>query len=160
MDFSKIDLLALGRIKVRALVKCGDDYIFIQRCKFGKTKKFLTFPGGRVKKSDKTRAGSEDILHILKMALVRELEEELAAQDIHIGPCLGISKLRDYDREVLFRVDVGSYDWDARTGKEFSNPDKGTYDLILVQSLTKDVLGKKALHLKPKEWRKLLYTLG
>lgn len=151
--------LPLARIKVRALVKCGDEYLFIQRCRHGHKKKFLVFPGGRLKKSDRIKGDKANVGATLISALKRELEEELAAREIVVGECLGLSKPYLHDREVLFRVEVGAYDWDARTGKEFSNPNKGSYELVTLKELTKEKLGKKALHLKPKEWRKLLYTL-
>lgn len=160
MDFSEIEKYTLSRIKVRALVKCGDDYVFIQRRKYGKSTTFLCFPGGRVKKSDRAKDDKRNLIRTLKQTLIRELEEELAAKNIRIGECLGITKPRNYDIEVLYRVEIGSFDWESRTGKEFLNPDKGTYECVLVQELTKKVLGKRGYHLKPKEWRKLMYSLG
>ena len=160
MDVKELENLPLPRIKVRALVKCGDDFVFIQRQKFGKKKKYLVFPGGRVKKSDRMEGDKHNLGRTLKSALQRELEEELAAREIFIGECLGISKPIKHDREVLYSVEIGSMNWAARTGKEFSNPSKGTYELVKVQELSKEVLGKKGYHLKPKEWRKLLYTFS
>jgi 8-oxo-dGTP pyrophosphatase MutT (NUDIX family) len=150
----------LARIKVRGLVRCGDEYLFIQRCHHGQTKKFLVFPGGRLKKSDRIKGDKRNLGATLKSALVRELQEELAAREIVVGDFLSVSKLRKHDREVLFHVDVASFDWNKRTGKEFDNPNKGTYELVTLKTLDKASLGKKGLHLKPKEWRKLLYRLN
>ncbi|HMS24075.1 MAG TPA: hypothetical protein PKB15_00050 [Acidimicrobiia bacterium] len=159
MDISDLHKLPLARIKVRGLVKCGDEYIFIQRCRYGRHKKYLVFPGGRVKKSDRPRNDKTNLLTTFKTALERELYEELAATGVEIGELLGISKHYKHDREVLFHVDISSFDWKARTGKEFSNPNKGTFEIVKVKSLTKETLGKKGYHLKPKEWRKMMYTL-
>lgn len=155
----QLENLPLNRIKVRALVKCGDEYLFIQRCRPGDKKKYLVFPGGRLKKSDRKQGDKHNLSETLISALIRELEEELAAQEIVVGECLGLSKPYLQEREVLFRVEIGAYDWDARTGKEFTNPNKGSYELVALNELKKDKLGKKSLHLKPKEWRKLLYSL-
>lgn len=159
MNIEELSNLPIARIKVRALVKCREEYLFIQRCRKGKTKKYLVFPGGRLKKSDRAEDDKKNILKTLKSALVRELEEELGAKGILIGDMLSISKPIEHDREVLFFADIDSYDWDAKTGKEFTNPSKGTYELIKVSELSKLVLGKKGYHLKPKQWRKLLYSL-
>lgn len=159
MELKQLENLPLNRIKVRALVKCGDEYLFIQRCRHGHKKKFLVFPGGRLKKSDRIEDDKHNVSATLISALKRELYEELAAREIVVGECLGMSNPYLHDREVLFRVEVGAYDWDARTGKEFTNPNKGSYELVTLKELTKDKLGKKSLHLKPKEWRKLLYSL-
>ena len=159
MDLDEIKDVPLTRIKVRALVKCGNQYAFIQRKKYGKTKSYLVFPGGRVKKSDRIK-GSKDNLEItLKSALVRELEEELAAKDIVIGELLAFSKTRKHYKEVLFTVEVSSIDWENRTGHEFSNPNKGDFALVQIEDFSKELLGKKGYHLKPREWRKLLYRL-
>jgi len=159
MDFKEIQSLPITRIKVRALVKCGNNYVFIQRRKYGKSKSYLVFAGGKVKKSDRIKGDKDNLGATLKSALVRELEEELAAKDIIIGDFLGYSKPRKHYKEVLFSVEVGSIDWENRTGKEFTNPNKGDYDLVLIKDLSKDLLGKKGYHLKPREWRKLLYRM-
>ena len=156
MDFEQLENLPLSRIKVRGLVKCGDEYIFIQRTKFGKSKKYLVFPGGRVKKSDRIEGDKDNLGRTLKSALTRELEEELAAHEIVIGEVMAVSKPLKHDREVLFSVEVGSINWESRTGKEFSDPNKGTYDLVRLKELTKDVLNKKGYNLKPKQWRKII----
>lgn len=159
MDFSEVKDLPITRIKVRALVKCGNNYAFIQRKKHGKTKTYLVFPGGKVKKSDRVKGDKENLGAALHAALVRELEEELAAKDIVIKDFLGYSKTRKHYKELLFFVEAGSIDWENRTGREFTNPNKGDYYLVLIEDLTKDLLGKKGYHLKPREWRKLLYRL-
>lgn len=159
MDLSELEnATSLSRIKVRALVKCDDQYLFIQRCRDGKNKKYLTFPGGRVKKSDRLDHDKKNLEATLKSALVRELEEELGATGIVIGEILEISKIK-HDHEVLFKTEIESYDWDRKTGKEFINPSKGTYELVQVTELTKPVLGKKGYKLKPKSWRKLICNL-
>lgn len=159
MDFSEIESLPITRIKVRGLVKCGDEFVFIKRKKYGRLKSYLVFPGGTVKKSDRIKQDKSNLGAMLKSTLVRELEEELAAREIVIGECLGFSKMRKHYKEVLFSVEVGSFDWNKKTGKEFTNPNKGTYELVTVKELSKDLLGKKGHHLKPKEWRKLLYRI-
>lgn len=157
-EISDLKSIPIARLKVRALVKCGDEYLFIQRQKYGKKKKFLSFPGGGVKKSDRNKRDPLNIDITLHNAIVRELTEELAASDINIGQCLSISKPIKHDREVLFNATIGSYDWDARTGKEFVNPYKGKYELVKITELTKEILDKNGYNLKPKEWRKLLYS--
>lgn len=157
--------LPLQRIKVRALVKCGDEYVFIKRTRPGKRHHYTVFPGGRVKNSDrpdaKDKFDSKHLPEILKTALVRELKEELACQRIKIVQTLSISKVKEHDQEVLFYVEVGSYAWEERTGKEFSNPNKGTYDLVVLtaKDINIEQIGKKGLRLKPKPWKKLLVEL-
>lgn len=149
----------LGRIKVRALVKHGDEYLFIRRTRPGKRKPYLVFPGGRVKKSDRFENEKDNLSCTLRNALVRELEEELAARDIIVGEVLMISKIKEHDQEVLFSVEVGSYDWDKKTGHEFTDVNKGTYDLVKLTAFTKEILGKNGYRLKPKPMRKLIVTL-
>ena len=98
---------------------------------------------------------------ILETALVRELKEELACHRIEIKQILSISKVKEHDQEVLFYVEVGSYDWNEKTGKEFLNPNKGTYELAILKQneFTLEKIGKKGLRFKPKLWRKLLIEL-
>lgn len=160
MDFDRLEKIPLARIKVRALVKYGDSYLFIQRQKHGKRKKYLTFPGGRLKKSDRDENDKHNLGLTLRNALVRELEEELGAREIVIGPVLSTLNKHKHDTEVLFSVDVGSYDWDSRTGKEFTNPNKGTYQLVVLEELNIVELGKNELALKPKKWRKTICSLS
>jgi 8-oxo-dGTP pyrophosphatase MutT (NUDIX family) len=155
----------LTRVKVRALIKCGDEYLFIKRTRPGKNKHYLVFPGGRVKKSDRLEKEDKfdrrDLKEVLEKALIRELQEELACHLIKIHKMLAISKVKVHDQEVLYYVEVGSYDWASRTGKEFFNPNKGTYELIKLsaQDINEELLGKKGLCLKPKKWLKLLLDL-
>ena len=160
MNFEQLREMPLARIKVRALVKCDDAYIFIQRQKYGKRKKFLTFPGGRIKKSDRDENDKSNLGLTLRNALERELREELGAREIVIGEMMSAVNKHKHDAEVLFKVDVGSYDWDARTGKEFTNINKGTYELVVLKELKLDRLGKQDLHLKPKKWRKMICALS
>ena len=127
MNFDQLETIPLVRIKVRALVECDDKYIFIQRQKYGKKKKFLTFPGGRIKRSDRDPNDENNLGLTLIATLQRELREELGAREIVIGEMLSSINKHEHDAEVLFRVQVGSYDWESRTGKEFTNPNKGTY---------------------------------
>ena len=157
--------IPLTRIKVRALVKCGDDFLFIGRTRPGKRQHYAVFPGGRVKNSDrpdaKDKFDSKHMPEILKTALVRELTEELACQRIKIIQTLSISKIKEHDQEVLFYVEIGSYNWEEKTGKEFTNPNKGTYELVTLKdiNMNEENLGKKNLRLKPKPWLKLLIRL-
>ena len=74
---------------------------------------------------------------------------------------MSISKVKEHDQEVLYYVEVGSYDWDKKTGKEFSNPNKGTYELLKLKSseINSERLGKKDLRFKPKAWEKLLVEI-
>jgi 8-oxo-dGTP pyrophosphatase MutT (NUDIX family) len=163
-DLSSIKV-PLTRIKVRAIVKCGDDYLFIKRTRPGKAKHYTVFAGGRAKKTDRLdkedKFDRHDLKEVLEKALLRELKEELACQLIKIGEILSISKVKVHDQEVLYYVEVGSYDWGSRTGKEFFNPNKGTYELIVLKSdqITEEKLGKKDLRFKPKPWKKLLIDL-
>ncbi|HQZ14939.1 MAG TPA: NUDIX domain-containing protein [Acidimicrobiia bacterium] len=159
MDFDELETIPIARIKVRALVKCDDSYLFIQRQKYGKKKKFLTFPGGRIKKSDRDENDKNNLGSTLRNALERELIEELGAREIVIGEMMSSINKHEHDAEVLFRVEVGSYNWESRTGKEFTNPNKGTYELIVLKDLSEALLGKSALRLKPKKWRKLICAL-
>lgn len=155
----------LTRIKVRALIKCGEEYLFIKRTRPGKRHHYTVFPGGRVKNSDRPdthdKYDSKYLSEILEKALVRELQEELACQRIRIVKTLSISKVKIHDQEILFYVEVGSYSWEERTGKEFTNPNKGTYDIIKLtkENFDMETLGKKGLRLKPKPWLKLLTQL-
>ncbi len=163
-DLNTIDV-PITRIKVRALVKCGDEYIFIGRTRPGKRQHYTVFPGGRVKKTDRPptadKFGSEYLDETIRRALVRELQEELACQLIKIGQLLSISKVKEHDQEVLYFVEAASFNWAEKTGKEFQNPNKGTFELIRLKKieLTKEKLGKKGLRLKPKNWLKLLVTI-
>ncbi|MBP9116377.1 MAG: hypothetical protein KBF89_08580 [Acidimicrobiia bacterium] len=155
----------ISRIKVRALIKCEDQYLFIKRTRPGKIRHYMAFPGGRVKNSDrpviKDKFDRKHLPEILQRALLRELKEELACQLIKIGPILSISKVKEHDQEILFYVEVGSYSWEERTGKEFFNPNKGTYELVTLKTedITEENIGKKGLRLKPKIWLKLLIKL-
>lgn len=158
MDITELEDFKVKRIKVRALVICGDEYIFIRRTKQGRQRPYLVFPGGRLKKSDRSVEDKKNIGKTLKEGLVRELQEELAAREIVVGELLGISKRRGRDLEALFLVRVAAIDWDSRTGKEFTDPAKGTYKLVRIKELTKEVLGKDGYRLKPKEWCKLICT--
>ena len=124
----------ISRIKVRALIKCEDQYLFIKRTRPGKIRHYMAFPGGRVKNSDRP---------VIKDKFDRKhLPEE-------------------HDQEILFYVEVGSYSWEERTGKEFFNPNKGTYELVTLKTedITEENIGKKGLRLKPKIWLKLLIKL-
>lgn len=159
MNIEELEDLKVKRIKVRGLVQCGDEFIFIKRTRPGRRKPYLVFPGGRLKKSDRVKGDKKNIGRTLKEALVRELQEELDAREIVVGELLGVSKLRGGEREVLFHVHVASINWDNRSGKEFSNPEKGTFELVKLKNLDEESLGKKGLRLKPKEWRKLVCSL-
>jgi ADP-ribose pyrophosphatase YjhB (NUDIX family) len=163
-DISSIKI-PFKRIKVRALVKCGSDYLFIRRTRPGKRFHYTTFSGGRVKNRDvpesDDRFDRQYLPIILEKALVRELQEELACQLIKVVDIMSISKVKEHDQEVLYYVEVGSYDWDKKTGKEFSNPNKGTYELLKLKSseINSERLGKKDLRFKPKAWEKLLVEI-
>ena len=163
-DLSNIKV-PLTRIKVRALVKCGDEYLLIRRTRPGKNKHYTVFPGGRVKMSDRIDAKDKfDRIHlkeILERALLRELQEELACQLVKICEILSIAKVKIHDQEALYYVEVGSYNWSAKTGKEFTNPNKGTYELVRLKdiNMNEENLGKKNLRLKPKPWLKLIIQL-
>ena len=98
---------------------------------------------------------------ILERALLRELQEELACQLVKICEILSIAKVKIHDQEVLYYVEVGSFDWSEKTGKEFTNPNKGTYELVRLKdiNMNEENLGKKNLRLKPKPWLKLIIQL-
>ena len=159
MELKDLRDVPFARIKVRALVRCDDKYIFIQRQKYGKRRKFLVFPGGRLKKSDRLYDDKKNISQTLENGLRRELEEELCAKDVVIEKLIAVGNKHEHDIEVLYLVSISSFDWENRTGKEFSNPHKGTYKLVSILTLNKETLGKNGFNLKPKKWRKLICSL-
>ncbi len=157
MEIPHISKMPIARIKVRGLVKCNDDYLFIRRTHFGHSKSFLICPGGRIEKSDLViHNGQKNLEMTLKKALQRELIEELAATGIEVGSFLSVSRLHKHSREVLFSAKIESYDWNARTGSEFSNVNLGSFELIKIRHFDKSILGRRGYRFEPKEWRKLI----
>ncbi len=156
MEIEELDTTPIKSIAVRGFVHCGNKYIFIKRTRPEKKKHYTVFPGGRLRKSDRIKGDKKNIGKTLKEALRRELQEELAAREIVVGDLLDVRKSKRGSIEVLYHVDVASIDWENKTGKEFSQEHKGTYELVEVESLDKKLLGSKGYRLKPRKWKKLI----
>lgn len=157
MKLSKFKTLPFSRFKVRGLVRCGDEYLFLKRSYVTSSKYFLVCPGGRVENSDRVVLnGRKDLEGSLRKALEREIFEDLGAQGIEIGEILSVSRPHNHFREVLFAVTIDSYNWDERTGPEFSNLNRGSFELVRLSYISKYSLGRAGYRFLPKEWRKVI----
>jgi 8-oxo-dGTP pyrophosphatase MutT (NUDIX family) len=131
----------MSQHRVRAILVTRDDKLLtIQRIKPGRPP-YWVLPGGGVDPSDATL---EDALH-------REIREELAGQpDIHAlvdiidGP---------EDRQYIYLARIHHYDFARRSGPEFAEPGRGTYQLQAVP-LTRTAL--TAITLVPSQVADLL----
>jgi 8-oxo-dGTP pyrophosphatase MutT (NUDIX family) len=91
-------------------------------------------PGGRVKPTD---ASLEDALH-------REVHEELAGK-ARVHSLIHIFDGTD-DRQFIFLARIDTWSFDDRSGPEFAEAGRGTYELDLVPFTP---AGLAAINLKP-----------
>lgn len=157
MQISDLEKLPLMRINVRGLVKYQGRYIFLKRTKFGESRSFLMCPGGRVEPTDRVMIpGKSDLEATLRNALVRQLEADLAATGVVINEFIGISRMHNHSREVLFAAEVAKFNFELRTGIDTIDPNRGEFEIVALNNLSKETLSRKGLMLEPKEWRKLI----
>jgi|GEM_PF-2460938 len=157
MRIADLDKLPLARINVRGLIKCQGRYVFLKRVKHGSTKPFLYCVGGRVEPSDRVMIpGKSDLEATLRNSLVRQIKSDLAAQNVVLGEFLGISKLHNHSREVLFYAEVDTFNFELRTGYDTINYNLGDISCITLEKVDKDILSRKDSSFRPKEWRKLI----
>ncbi|OJU39442.1 MAG: hypothetical protein BGN97_06420 [Microbacterium sp. 69-10] len=122
-----------------ALTDADGRHVLIKRTRPGQ-EPYWTAPGGGVALSD---ASPED-------ALLRELREELGAE-AEIGPVLFERAIDGIRSERFYRARLISMEQSARSGPEFDDLERGTYD---IEAVTDDDLD--ALDLRPAELKDLL----
>lgn len=139
------------QIRVRALIHINQNaFIAIKRTRPGQSP-YWVLPGGQVEDTDTS----------LEEALSREVIEELGEQN-SIGECRPIIRLDDssYGTQIIYSAQLeGPFDSSSvRTGPEFSDPDRGSYDL---EKIPADVASVGPLFLQPQQLKmKLLQALS
>ncbi|MEV4417111.1 NUDIX hydrolase [Catellatospora sp. NPDC049609] len=126
------------RHRVRAVLLDGDDVILFERTR-PSVPRYWSTPGGGVEPGD---AG-------LLAALHRELDEELRAVVTPPVPLTFVDARREdgsWQRHHLFACRLVSMDFAARYGHEFTDPAKGTYDVVRVP-FTAETIGE--LNMQP-----------
>jgi 8-oxo-dGTP pyrophosphatase MutT (NUDIX family) len=117
---------------VRAVLLDGDEIVVFRRTRPG-VPVYWAFPGGGVEKEDPD----------LESALLRELDEELSARVGELVPLITLANLNPQGKpelQHLYACRLISMDFDSRHGPEFSNPDKGGYEVERV-AFTPEALG-------------------
>lgn len=121
------------RHRVRAVLLDGDDMILFERTRPGVPRYWAT-PGGGVEPGDAS----------LLAALYRELREELCAVVTPPVPLTFVDARREdgrWQRHHLYACRLVSMDVASRTGHEFDDPAKGTYDVVRVP-FTAEAIGE------------------
>ena len=112
------------RERVRAVLFDGDEIVLFRRRRPG-VPEYWAFPGGGVEKEDADLAA----------ALRRELDEELYARVTDPVPLVAAPTEDLQGRpeiQHLYACRLLSMDFEQRHGAEFSNPAKGTYEVVRV----------------------------
>lgn len=122
--------------RVRAvLVTSGGCLLAIRRDRPGRAT-YWVLPGGRVDPGDES----------LEAALSREISEEIAGEADITSLLQVLESGTGDERQYFYLGRITSWDFAARTGPEFSEPGRGTYQLEQIP-LTDAGLG--AIDLKP-----------
>jgi ADP-ribose pyrophosphatase YjhB (NUDIX family) len=131
--------------RVRAiLIKDNTALLLIKRVRPERAT-YWVFPGGGVEAGDAS----------LGAALEREISEELAGS-IHIHKLVFVQEQEGEDsitRESFFLCDIRNYNFENKTGSEFTDPSRGEYTLEEVK-LTDGELSKR--NVQPEEVKQLL----
>ncbi|HQZ14938.1 MAG TPA: hypothetical protein PLT55_03770 [Acidimicrobiia bacterium] len=155
MRIADLEKLPLARLNVRGLVKCQGLYVFLKRTKHGSTKPYIYCPGGRVEPSDRVMIpGKSDLEATLRNSLVRQIKSDLAAQNVVLGEFIGISKMHNHSRDVLFYAEVDIFNFELRTSFDTINYNLGEIECITMGKVDKDLLARRETSFFPKEWRK------
>ncbi|WP_230686516.1 NUDIX domain-containing protein [Catellatospora vulcania] len=124
---------------MRAVLLDGDDMILFERTRPGVPQRYWATPGGGVDRGDAN----------LLAALHRELDEELRAVVTPPVPLTFVDTQREdgrWQRQHLFACRLVSMDVAGRHGHEFTDPAKGTYDVVRVP-FTAEAVGE--LNMQP-----------
>ena len=137
----------LGRQSARAILidELGRLVLF-KRTKAG-VAPYWTTPGGRLEDTDAS----------LVAALHRELKEELGAEAIGLSRVFLHSRVGETGLAIqhFYLARLTTMDLSARSGPEFDDPSRGTYDVERV-SLRGDDL--RAVNLRPEELKAFILT--
>ena len=155
MRIADLERIPLLRIKVRGLVKCRGLYIFLKRTRHGSKKPFIYCPGGRVEPTDRLTVPGELNLETT-LALVRQVAGDLASENVVIGQFLGISKMHNHFREVLFSVEIDTFNFENRSNYDTIDPNRGEIECVSLGKVDRNILSRRATSFFPKEWRKLI----
>lgn len=103
--------------KVRAVLLTPTGQILTIRRRWPGAQPFWVLPGGHVEPEDPD----------LRAALAREIREETGGRARILG--LLWSATDDHKRQYVYLARIDTWSEADRTGPEFSDPDRGTYDL-------------------------------
>ena len=119
------------RERVRAVLFDGNEIVLFRRQRPG-VPVYWAFPGGGVERDDADLAA----------ALRRELDEELYARVSEPVPLVAAATedlLGRPEIQHLYACRVLSMDFEQRHGAEFTNPAKGTYEVVRVPFTAEDL---------------------
>ena len=122
--------------RVRAIVLTpADTMLVIKRTRLG-TAPYWVLPGGRAEDSDDS----------LEEALRRELREELGGEPT-ILRLVNVIR-REAERQYFYLASMDDWSFADRTGPEFSEPGRGSYELEEILTQAEAI---EAIDLKPSE---------
>ena len=73
-----------------------------------------------------------------------------------LGEFIGISKMHNHSRAVLFYAEVDTFNFELRTGYDTMSFNLGEIECMTLGKVDKDILSRKETSFRPKEWRKLI----
>lgn len=127
------------------LVKEFNSLLLIKRVRVG-MEAYWVLPGGGVEDADESP----------EAALHREVKEEMGAS-IHIHKLVFVLERNSEDsvltRELFFLSDVVDYDFESRSGPEFSDPTRGEY---IFEEISLDEATLRNTNIKPFELKEFL----
>jgi 8-oxo-dGTP pyrophosphatase MutT (NUDIX family) len=108
--------------RIRALIVVEGRLLLFKRTRPDHPTPYYVTPGGGMEESDKSEQG----------ALLRELKEELGVESGNIGK--KVFELIDEKgkTQIVYECTIGRIQIDKRTGAEFNNPKKGTYEIVWI----------------------------
>lgn len=127
--------------KVRAVLLTPTGQMLTIRRRWPGALPFWVLPGGHVEPEDAD----------LHAALAREIHEETGGQARILGLLWSLTD--DHKRQYIYLARIDTWSEADRTGPEFADPDRGTYDLEEVP-LTLEALGP--LELVPEQFADFL----
>ena len=95
--------------------------------------------------------GKSDLEATLRSALVRQLSGDLHASNVVVNEFIGISKMHNHSREVLFAAEVDTFNFELRTNFDTIDANLGEIECVTLSKVDKDVLSRKGTSFFPKE---------